>query len=196
MPDKDQVLFEEVEASDGYKFGRITLNSPETLNSLTLSMINSISPQLDKWAQKGIPTFTFPEPKISGYDFSFSGLKTAILYFIRDSTAETPDFIERNLADLCASIQERIVSILLNKIKKASKDLNIKDIAIAGGVSANSRFRTMLNEFGDKYNWSTYTPKSEFCTDNAAMIGITAHYKYLRKEFSDLSITPSARLKI
>jgi len=153
-------------------------------------------PLIDKWAQKGKPTFTFPEPKMPGYDFSFSGLKTAILYFIRDNAAETPDFIEKNLADLCASIQERIVSILLNKIKKASKELNISDIAIAGGVSANSRFRTMLNEYGEKYNWSTYTPKNEFCTDNAAMIGITAHYKYLRKEFADLSITPSARLKI
>jgi len=153
-------------------------------------------PLIDEWAQKGKPTFTFPEPKMPGYDFSFSGLKTAILYFIRDNTAKTPDFIEKNLADLCASIQERIVSILLNKIKKASKELNISDIAIAGGVSANSRFRAMLNEYGEKYNWSTYTPKNEFCTDNAAMIGITAHYKYLRKEFADLSITPSARLKI
>ena len=153
-------------------------------------------PLIDKWAQKGKPTFTFPEPKMPGYDFSFSGLKTAILYFIRDNAAETPDFIEKNLADLCASIQERIVSILLNKIKKASKELNISDIAIAGGVSANSRFRAMLNEYGEKHNWSTYTPRNEFCTDNAAMIGITAHYKYLRKEFADLSITPSARLKI
>ena len=153
-------------------------------------------PQIDQWGKKGNIKFAFPEPNIAGYDFSFSGLKTAIMYFIRDEQGKDSSFIEKNMADLCASIQNRIVSILLNKLKRASKDLGIKEIAIAGGVSANSRFRELLEEYGNKYEWNTYSPRFQFCTDNAAMIGITAYYKYLNKEFTDLSITPSARLKL
>lgn len=153
-------------------------------------------PKIDQWGKKGNIRFPFPEPNVAGYDFSFSGLKTAIMYFIRDELEKDPGFIQNNLADLCASIQNRIVSILLNKLKRASKDLGIKEIAIAGGVSANSRFRELLEEYGKKYEWNTYSPRFQFCTDNAAMIGITAYYKYLNKEFTDLSITPSARLKL
>jgi len=153
-------------------------------------------PHIDQWGQKGKDCFKFPEPKIPGYDFSFSGLKTAIMYFIRDEQAKNPEFINENKADICASIQEQIVRILLNKVKKAAKDYNIKIIAIAGGVSANSCFRSRLEEYGNKYGWECFKPKNEFCTDNAAMIGITAYYKFLKEEFCDLSICPSARLKL
>ncbi|MEO6948214.1 MAG: tRNA (adenosine(37)-N6)-threonylcarbamoyltransferase complex transferase subunit TsaD [Ginsengibacter sp.] len=151
-------------------------------------------PLIDKYAKLGNgKKFVFPEPKIDGLNFSFSGLKTAFLYFIRDQKVKNANFIEENLNDICASIQQRIVSILLNKLKKASLETGIKEVCIAGGVSANSGLRNSFEELGKIEGWNTYIPKFEYCTDNAAMIAITAYYKYLNQEFSDLSVTPSAR---
>ena len=153
-------------------------------------------PLIDKYAQKGNPkTYKFPTPQIPGYDFSFSGLKTAMLYFVRDNIAQNPNFIQQNLPDICASYQETIVEFLLLKLKKAAKDYNISHIAIAGGVSANSVLRSRLISIGEKESWTTFIPKFEYCTDNAAMIGIAAYYKFTRKEFADLSIMPSARME-
>jgi len=164
-------------------------------------------PLIDKYAKEGNPKrFQFPEPQIPGLDFSFSGLKTSILYFLQNAgkthvykeeflatEKEKEVFIKENLADLCASIQQRIVSILLNKLKKASIETGIKDICIAGGVSANSGLRKAFEEAGTKYNWNTFIPDFQYCTDNAGMIAITAYFKYLAGEFSDLSTTASAR---
>lgn len=151
-------------------------------------------PLIDKYAKDGDPNkFKFPEPQIDGLNFSFSGLKTAILYFIQDRKKENENFINENLNDICASIQQRIVSILLNKLKKAAEQTRIQHICIAGGVSANSGLRRSFNEMGEKLGWKTFIPPFEYCTDNAAMIAITAYYKYLAGEFSDLSVGPSAR---
>ncbi|RAJ82374.1 N6-L-threonylcarbamoyladenine synthase [Chitinophaga dinghuensis] len=151
-------------------------------------------PLIDKYAKEGDPTrFKFPEPKIPELNFSFSGLKTAILYFLQENQQQDPQFIEKNLADICASIQHRIVSILLNKVVKAAEETGIRDIAIAGGVSANSGLRTALEAYGQKYHWRTFIPKFEYCTDNAGMIAITAYYKYLAGEFAGLDAVPTAR---
>ncbi|MCB0651539.1 MAG: tRNA (adenosine(37)-N6)-threonylcarbamoyltransferase complex transferase subunit TsaD [Saprospiraceae bacterium] len=150
-------------------------------------------PLIDHYAQKGIPRFDFPEPKVKGLNFSFSGLKTSILYFLKDNLKQDPDFIQNNLNDICASVQTRIVSILLNKLKKASKQTDIKEIAIAGGVSANSALRSGLKAMEQKLGWTTHIPDFEFCTDNAAMIGVTGYYKYLKGEFSDQRVMPLAR---
>lgn len=151
-------------------------------------------PLIDKYAKTGNPKkYHFPEPKIDGLDFSFSGLKTAFLYFIRDGKQVNENFIEQNLNDICASIQSRIVSILLNKLKKASEETGITDICIAGGVSANSGLRTAFEKMGKEEGWNTFIPKFEYCTDNAAMIAITAYYKFLNSEFAELSVVPSAR---
>jgi N6-L-threonylcarbamoyladenine synthase len=164
-------------------------------------------PLIDKYAKAGNPlAYTFPEPKIPGLNFSFSGLKTSILYFLQNAgtanvfkeqfTAteeERQKFISENLADICASIQHRIVSILLNKLKKAAEFTGVTQICIAGGVSANSGLRQSLTELGQKMNWQTYIPPFEFCTDNAGMIAITGYYKYLAGDFSPLDIIPSAR---
>ncbi len=151
-------------------------------------------PLIDQYAQQGnAKRFVFPEPQIPELNFSFSGLKTSILYFIQKETANNPNFINENLADICASIQERIVSILLNKLKKAAKETNINQIAIAGGVSANSGLRKALQALGEKQKWQVFIPPFEYCTDNAAMIAITAYYKFLRKDFATLEINPSPR---
>lgn len=150
-------------------------------------------PLIDKYAQSGHARFTFPEPQIVGLNFSFSGLKTAILYFIRDEQLKNQYFVEENLADICASIQDRIVSILLNKLKKAVQQTGIKEVCIAGGVSANKGLRKALADMGEKYGWKTFIPEFQYCTDNAGMIAITAYYKYLAGMFEDFSITPSAR---
>jgi N6-L-threonylcarbamoyladenine synthase len=148
-------------------------------------------PLIDKYAAQGDPKrFKFPEPQIQGLNFSFSGLKTSILYFIQQ---QDPQFIQDNLADICASIQQRIISILMNKLVKASNETGIKEIGIAGGVSANSGLRKALEEYGIKYGWKTYIPKFEYCTDNAAMIAITAWYKYQAKDFVGLDVIPGAR---
>ncbi|NSL87035.1 tRNA (adenosine(37)-N6)-threonylcarbamoyltransferase complex transferase subunit TsaD [Chitinophaga sp. Mgbs1] len=151
-------------------------------------------PLIDKYAKEGNPTrFKFPEPRIPELNFSFSGLKTAILYFLQENQQKDPSFITSNLADICASIQQRIITILLNKVLKASQETGVKDIAIAGGVSANSGLRQALQEYGEKHGWRTFIPKFEYCTDNAGMIAITAYYKYLAGEFASLDAVPTAR---
>ena len=151
-------------------------------------------PLIDKYSKQGDATkFLFPEPQIKDFDFSFSGVKTSILYFLQRETKKNPDFIQENLYDLCASIQKTIVDILLKKLEKAAKKLNIKEIALAGGVSANSELRTRFEELGKKNSWATYIPKFEYCTDNAAMIAIAAHYKFLNNEFSNQQAEPLAR---
>ncbi|MCW3466460.1 tRNA (adenosine(37)-N6)-threonylcarbamoyltransferase complex transferase subunit TsaD [Chitinophaga nivalis] len=151
-------------------------------------------PLIDKYAKEGDATrFKFPEPRIPDLNFSFSGLKTAILYFIQENQQKDPAFISQHLPDICASIQQRIVSILLNKLVKASQETGIRDIAIAGGVSANSGLRSALATYGAKHNWRTFIPRFEYCTDNAGMIAITAYYKYLAGEFVSLDAVPSAR---
>lgn len=153
-------------------------------------------PLIDKYAALGQPKFEFPEPKIDGLDFSFSGLKTSIMYFLKKQIKEQPDFITANMHDICASVQERIVSILINKITLASEQTGIKEIAIAGGVSANSGLRAALAAQGDNLGWTTFIPAFEYCTDNAAMIGIAGHFLFLDGIFCEQDITPQARMKI
>lgn len=151
-------------------------------------------PLIDKYAKDGNrDKFKFPEPQIDGLNFSFSGLKTAILYFIQENTKKNENFIHENLNDICASVQQRIVSILLNKLKRAAAETGIKNICIAGGVSANSGLRKAFEEMGTQLGWQTFIPPFEYCTDNAGMIAITAYHKYLAGEFADLSVSPSAR---
>ena len=153
-------------------------------------------PLIDKYAQKGDPeSYKFPEPQVPGLDFSFSGLKTSIMYFIRDRLKEDPDFLINNMNDICASVQNRIVTILLNKLKKASAEYKISKIAIAGGVSANSGLRAALNMAAIELNWEVFIPKFEYCTDNAAMIAITGYYKFLRNDFVSQDIAPLARMQ-
>lgn len=153
-------------------------------------------PKIDQLAKNGQPIYKFPEPKIEHLDFSFSGLKTSILYFLKRQLKQDPNFIKDNLEDICASVQSRIVSILMNKLTKAVEQTGIHQIAVAGGVSANSGLRKALEESGHINNWKTFVPRLEFCTDNAAMIGITAHYKYLAGKFSHQGISPNPRLKV
>jgi N6-L-threonylcarbamoyladenine synthase len=151
-------------------------------------------PLIDKYAQHGNPNrFTFPEPQIPQLNFSFSGLKTSILYFLQEQTKKNPSFINENLNDICASIQQRIISILINKLKKAAQQTGINNICIAGGVSANSGLRAAFEETGKKMQWKTFIPKFEYCTDNAAMIAITGYYKYLNNDFATLNVSASAR---
>ena len=153
-------------------------------------------PLIDKRAQKGNPIkFKFAEPQIPGLNFSFSGLKTSVLYFLRDEKLKDENFIEKNIDDLCASVQHTIIKILMKKLKKATEQTGIKQVCIAGGVSANSGLRNALKEYGEKYNWQTFIPPFEYCTDNAAMIAITGYYKYFAKDFADLSISATARAK-
>jgi len=154
-------------------------------------------PLIDKYAQNGNPkAFKFTKPKVGGLDFSFSGLKTGVLYFIQKQVKENPKFIEENRDDICASIQYTIVEILMDKLKIAVKQTGINQIAIGGGVSANSGIRKTLKEAEKKYGWKTYVPKFEYTTDNAAMIGIVGYYKYLKGDFANLSVTAQARYKI
>ena len=164
-------------------------------------------PLIDQYAQTGDPEkFAFPEPQVPGLNFSFSGLKTSILYFLQNAgksnvykvefaatEEEQLEFIKKNRADICASIQGRIVSILLNKLKKAALQTGIKDICIAGGVSANRSLRKSFEELGKKQGWKTFIPPFEYCTDNAAMIAIAGYYKYKAEAFVDLSVIASAR---
>jgi len=151
-------------------------------------------PVIDRNARLGRPLYAFPEPQIEGLDFSFSGLKTSILYFLKKQLKEDPQFIESNMNDICASVQDRIVSILINKLKKAAKETGINEIAIAGGVSANSGLRDALVATGKELAWKTYIPDFQYCTDNAAMIAMVAHFKYKKGLFADQTIAPSARM--
>ena len=151
-------------------------------------------PLIDRYAANGNASrYKFPEPQIPGLNFSFSGLKTAILYFIQNEKAKDPAFVEKNLPDICASIQGRIISILLNKLKKAALQTGIKQVCLAGGVAANKGLRQAFEETGKTGGWKTLIPRMEYCTDNAAMIAITGYYKFLDKAFSPLSVTVSAR---
>ncbi|WP_282136003.1 tRNA (adenosine(37)-N6)-threonylcarbamoyltransferase complex transferase subunit TsaD [Seonamhaeicola maritimus] len=154
-------------------------------------------PEIDKRAKLGNPkAFQFTKPKVDGLNFSFSGLKTGILYFVQRETKKNPNFVEENLNDICASIQYTIIGILVDKLKKASKDTGIKHIAIGGGVSANSGIRQALKDGEQKFGWTTYVPKFEYTTDNAAMIAIVGYLKYLEGYSTEQNVMASARLKI
>lgn len=153
-------------------------------------------PLVDKFAQKGNPlAFKFTTPAAPGFNFSFSGLKTAILYFVRDEQKKDSRFVENNLANICASVQYTIVNFLLDKLQLASIATGIKEIAIAGGVSANSELRKGLQERAEKNNWKTHIPAFSYCTDNAAMISIAGYFKFLKGDFCDLSVSPDPSLK-
>jgi N6-L-threonylcarbamoyladenine synthase len=152
-------------------------------------------PGIDKLASTGNKkAFVFSKPSVKGLDFSFSGLKTNFLYFLRDRLKEDPDFIEKNLPDLCASLQHTIISILVSKLVKAAAETGLKEIGIAGGVSANSGLREAVRTEAEKRKWNLFLPELRFTTDNAAMIGITGYYKFLKKEFAGQDIAPLARM--
>jgi N6-L-threonylcarbamoyladenine synthase len=147
-------------------------------------------PIIDQLAKEGNPNaFQFNKPRLENYDYSFSGVKTSVLYFIQKEVKKNPNFIKQNMNDLCASVQKCIVEILINTLQKASKDLNIKDVAIAGGVSANSALRKVMQDNHEKLGWNIYIPKFEYTTDNAAMIAMVAQLKFERGEFTDLRTT-------
>ncbi len=152
-------------------------------------------PLIDHYASSGNPEkFSFPETEMPDYDYSFSGIKTAILYFLRDRQRDNPDFIKDNLADLSASIQKTLIDMLLKKLVKASRDFGIKHIAIAGGVSANQGLRNRMKAESQKRNWKVYIPAFEYCTDNAAMIAMAAHFKFLAGQFAGLDVSPMPRM--
>jgi len=154
-------------------------------------------PLIDKYAQLGNPTaYSFSATVMPGLDFSFSGIKTAFMYFLRDKKLKNINFVEENLSDICASLQHHLVKMLLARLEQASQRTNITSVAIAGGVSANSGLRKSLLELGTKKNWNIFIPKFEYCTDNAAMIAIAAHYKYLNGDFSGLDVSPLARMPL
>lgn len=153
-------------------------------------------PLIDKYAKEGNPlAYKFGEPQIKDLNYSFSGFKTSILYFIRNQEKENPNFVSEHLNDICASVQHSIVHILLNKLKKAAKQYGIKEIAIAGGVSANSGLRAGLTALAEELNWNVYIPAFEYCTDNAAMIAIAGYYKYLNKDFVEQDVAPLSRME-
>jgi N6-L-threonylcarbamoyladenine synthase len=154
-------------------------------------------PIIDRNAKLGNPlAFEFSRPRIQGLNYSFSGLKTSFLYFVRDRIKENPNFIEENMNDLCASLQYTIVDVLMNKVKKAAKETGIKQVAIAGGVSANSGLQNALKEAADKFRWKVFIPQLGYSLDNAAMIAITGYFKYLKKEFVEQDTAPFARMTI
>lgn len=154
-------------------------------------------PLVDKYAQLGNPkAFPFTKPKVPGLDFSFSGLKTQILYFVQKNVAQNPHFVDENMNDICASIQYTIINILMDKLKMAVAETGINSVAIGGGVSANSGIRQTLKETEKKYGWKTFIPKFEYTTDNAAMIGIVGYQKYLQHKFNDASVASKARIEL
>jgi N6-L-threonylcarbamoyladenine synthase len=154
-------------------------------------------PLIDRYAKSGDPrAFAFPSTSMPGLDFSFSGIKTAFLYFLRDETKKNPQFLSERLNDICASLQHTLVSMLLTRLEEASDQTGIREIAIAGGVSANGGLRDGLKTLAQKRNWNTFVPAFEYCTDNAAMIAMTAHYKYLKGDFSPLDVVPLARMPV
>lgn len=153
-------------------------------------------PLIDKYAAQGNPDrFVFPDTEMEGFNYSFSGIKTAFLYFIRDSVKKYPEFIKDNLNDICAGIQKTLINMLLKKLIKAAGSLRINNIAIAGGVSANSQLRQALKEVASDNEWKIFIPDFQYCTDNAGMIAIAGWHKYQAQQFSDLSVSPSARMK-
>lgn len=154
-------------------------------------------PWIDRLAKEGNPeAFAFAKPNIPGYNYSFSGLKTSFLYFLRDNLKENPNFIEENKADLCASLQKTIIDILINKLKRAAKDLKVEEIAVAGGVSANSGLRDALVDLGRRHRWKVYIPPFSYTTDNAAMVCQAGYFKYLDGEFCPMDAAPYAKTKI
>ena len=154
-------------------------------------------PWIDRLAKEGnAEAFQFAKPNIPGYNYSFSGLKTSFLYFLRDHLKENPNFIEENKADLCASLQKTIIDILINKLKRAAKDLKITEIAVAGGVSANSGLRNALIDLGKRYRWQVHIPPFAYTTDNAAMVAQAGYFKYLKQEFCPMNVAPYAKTKI
>ncbi|WP_018477455.1 tRNA (adenosine(37)-N6)-threonylcarbamoyltransferase complex transferase subunit TsaD [Pontibacter roseus] len=153
-------------------------------------------PMLDKTAAQGNPeAFAFPVGNMPGYDFSFSGIKTSVLYFLKDKTKNNPNFVQENLTDICASVQHTLIKTLLKKVVQATKDLGIKEVAIAGGVSANSGLRQALQEYATRYGWNVYIPAFQYCTDNAGMIAMAAHFQYLKGDFADQYASPDPRMK-
>ena len=154
-------------------------------------------PWIDRLAKEGNPdAFAFAKPNIPGYNYSFSGLKTSFLYFLRDNLKENPNFIEENKADLCASLQKTVIEILINKLKKAAKDLKITEIAVAGGVSANSGLREALLDLGRRHRWKVHIPPFAYTTDNAAMVAQAGYYRYLKCDFCPIDAAPYAKTKI
>lgn len=154
-------------------------------------------PLVDKYAQQGNPAaFAFPLSEMPGLNYSFSGIKTSILYFLQDKTRNNPQFVEENIADICASVQFTLIKMLLQKLRKAAKQTGITEIAIAGGVSANSGLRKTLQEMGEKERWQVYIPRFEYCTDNAAMIAMAAHFKYEKREFCEQTVSPMPRMAL
>ena len=154
-------------------------------------------PMIDELARQGNPeAFKFSETVMPGLDFSFSGIKTSFLYFLRDEKARDAKFVEKNLKDICASLQRQLVKMLLDKIEKAVRETGIREIAIAGGVSANSGLRTELHRRAEKSGWTIFIPDIQYCTDNAAMVAMAAHFKFLKNGFCDLSVTPVPNLAI
>ncbi|TGE22371.1 tRNA (adenosine(37)-N6)-threonylcarbamoyltransferase complex transferase subunit TsaD [Hymenobacter aquaticus] len=154
-------------------------------------------PHLDKQAKLGNPTrFSFPVGAMPGYDFSFSGLKTSVLYFLRQQTAQNPDFVAENLADLCASIQHTIIQTLLRQLVRAAEDNGLTQIALAGGVAANSGLRAALTALTAEKGWEVFIPDFEFCTDNAGMVAMTAHFQYENGDFASPLVSPDPRLKL
>lgn len=154
-------------------------------------------PLIDRYAKSGNPlTYKFPASSMPGLDFSFSGIKTAFLYFIRDETKKDPDFVKNHLEDICASVQHNLVSMLLNRLEQASEQTGIREIAIAGGVAANSGLRNALGALASKHGWNVFVPEFEHCTDNAAMIAMAGHYRYLKGDYAPLDVTPLARMPL
>jgi len=154
-------------------------------------------PLIDKYAREGNgQAYRFPDASMPGLNFSFSGVKTAFLYFLRDQKAKNPNFVEENMADICASLQRHLVHMLMSRLEQASEQTGIRNIAIAGGVSANSGLRKALAEVGEKRGWQVFIPDFQYCTDNAGMIAMAAHFKYLQGEFCPLDVTPLARMPV
>lgn len=154
-------------------------------------------PIVNKLASEGKPdAFRFARPHVSGYDYSFSGLKTSFLYTLRDKLAEDPDFVEKNKADLCASLQHTVIDILMKKLRQAAKDHGIKQVALAGGVSANTGLRDAFHDHARRYGWTVFIPKFAYTTDNAAMVAISGYYKYLQGDFCPIDAVPFSRITI
>jgi N6-L-threonylcarbamoyladenine synthase len=152
-------------------------------------------PLIDKYARQGNPErFEFPQTEMPGLQYSFSGIKTAFLYFLRDEQAKDANFVEKNLYDICASMQHTLIKMLLQKLRKAARETGIREIALAGGVSANSGLRTALQMEAEEKNWNVYIPKVEYCTDNAAMVAMAAHHQYLAGDFAEMNVSPMARM--
>jgi len=187
-PNKMQVIGETIDDAAGEAFDK---------TAKILGLPYPGGPLVDKHAQQGNPLrFKFPEGKVEGLNFSFSGLKTAVLYFVRDHLVEEPDFVQNNMDDICASIQHTIIAVLMKKITKAAEMHGITTITLAGGVSANSGLRSALQKLGETKGWNVHIPAFQYCTDNAGMIGIAGYYKFLDKDFCDQTVEPIARLGI